>query len=126
MYGHEDWQKGSWEWYRFAAALPSIAIPILGESGSGLAYTGRCILTGWSVFNTTSTAGNLAIRNGQDANGQIVAQLAIPASGNAPMPPGQAGIIIDVGIFTVLTTAVVTGALYVTPLFHLPKTPPGR
>lgn len=118
--------KGSWEWLRFAAQLPSRAIPFTNQAAPFLGFGGRCIVTGLSWNNTATTAGRVDILDGVDGNGGIAwrAPAVATALGSAAIPPN--GIMLEIGCWLNLNSVTLTGALLVIPLWHYDWTPPGE
>ena len=118
--------KGSWEWLEFAAQLPAKPVPLVSLAASGALYSGRCILAGASVTNTATTAGQLNLLDGTDSKGQIVSVLPLAAGAAAYPVFGPAGVLMELGVFATVTTATITGSVYVIPLWHEWLTPPGE
>ena len=118
--------KGSFEWLALAATLPADPVPLPAGGGSGLVEPGRHILAGLAVVNTATTAGTVQILDGQDSKGQSVAAWSIPASGglNPTLPTG--GILLEVGCYIVVTSAILIGGVHLIHLWRYPFTPPGE
>jgi hypothetical protein len=75
--------------------------------------SGKCILFGYSVRETTGAVGaTLQILNGMDATGLEVVGVQLNPSGAARDWFGTQGIRTDVGIFPVIT-GTVKGAIWV-------------
>lgn len=120
------WQLDDWEWMRFAAEMPAVAVPLPTASGTGLLSGGRCILAGWSLQNTATTAGVITLVNGQDSSGMTIVTLGLAAAATDNGRPGITGVIMDVGLFYSVSTGTWKGAVFMIPLDHYPNTPPGR
>lgn len=118
--------KASWPWLEFAAGLPSSHVAVPGNGPWGQLATGRYLLTGATLVNTGTAAATVVIRDGQDANGDVIASLVVPAGGGLPWQGPAAGILAEVGLWAASPGAAVSGAIYVVPLWHYDKTPPGR
>lgn len=87
--------------------------------------SGRFILAGAGLVNSATTAGTVTIYDGGGANGLLVAQLSVPASGSLPYNAPLHGVLLEIGCFVQLSGAGLTGAIYLIPLWHFPNTAPG-
>lgn len=90
-----------------------VAIP--GTPATQLIESGRLVLYGWSLVNSSTAAVTVSIRDGQDATGLVVAPVVVPASGNAVEFLGDPGIGLDIGCFLTGLAGVITGTLYLKP-----------
>lgn len=117
------WPQGDLDWIQKISDSPADPIPVPGLNVAGLIETGQLILFGGSLVNSATVATTITVRDGQDASGGFVAQLTIPASGNALLSLPRAGVIIELGLFITGLGGVVTGALYVAHLWKYPFTP---
>lgn len=117
--------KGSWGWLEYASQLPAKPVALPSATGNGLVYSGRCILAGASVFNSATTSGGLNLLDGVDNKGLIAATIPLAATTgfNGDLAPN--GVLMEIGIFATITTATISGAIYVIPLWHQRLTPPG-
>ena len=120
-------QARSYEWFQFAAQLPADPVPIASPGGTQLIESGRSILTGIAATNSATAAGSFQVLDGQDAKGQLALPGQIAASGAVLLDvPGQ-GVLLENGCYLVVTTAVLTGVLYLIHLWRYPGlTPPGE
>lgn len=126
MEHHRDWQKESWEWLQFAASLPAMPIPLPSLAASQILYSGRCLLTGYSLQNNGTAAGGVNLLNGQDTTGLIAVILPLTAQQAVSNTAGTMGVLMDMGVYAQITTAVIRGSVYIVPLEHLPFTMPGH
>jgi len=110
----------------FAAGLPSKHVALPGPSQWGLVAPGRSLFTGVTLVNTSGAAVTVTIRDGQDASGDPMAILVVPATSALPYVGPSSGILAEVGIFVASPGAGVTGALLFVPLWHYPNTAPGE
>jgi hypothetical protein len=122
----ERWQRDSWDWLLAAARLPSKAVSFTAQAAATEIFRGRCLLTGYAVQNTVTTAGGFNIYDGADANGQLVLPVLIASSSylNEHLPRG--GVQMDQGIYLSPSAAVLTGSVFLVPLWDYPFTPPGH
>jgi hypothetical protein len=118
--------ESSWEWLEFAAQLPSKPVPVAGQTASFLAFPGRAILTGGFLQNTGGGNGSVLIRDGMDATGAVMAGASLAAGSLNSVNLPVKGILIEIGVYVTVTTATLTGALYVVPLWHYGLTAPGE
>lgn len=119
-------QKSSWEWLQFAASLPADPIPLNGALTGQLVETGRQILMGGSLVNSASVARTWNVYDGYDNTGVQVAQITVPAAGNAPLAMPAAGVLFETAVFARFSGGLVTGSLWVVHLWKYPFTPPGE
>lgn len=117
--------KGSWEWLRFAAQLPSSPQFVSGQAANTLIYSGRCILTGATFLNSGTAPGQAILHDGQDVSGGVVSvtPIAASAAGNPVLP--SMGVLCELGVFLEVTTATLKGSVFVIPLWHYEYTEPG-
>lgn len=118
--------KGDWEWLEFAANLPSNPQFVINQSASGLVFGGPCILTGASFSHSGTAAGTIQLLDGLDATGGAVNAFSIAAGSNGQASLPSKGVLMELGVYLKLTTAIVTGSVYVVPLWHYRGTPPGE
>lgn len=89
-----------------AAARP------FGFGASGLVVGGATLLVGWSVRETTGAAGaTVEIRDGSSA-GTLVGASSLAAGLSETQWAGDRGIGVQGGLFVVLVSGAVTGALW--------------
>lgn len=125
-YGRIAGLKGSWEWLEYASQLPAKAVPLVGQAAGTLIFGGRCILAGASVFNNATTSGGINLLDGTDSKGQIVALLPLAANSGFTADIAPNGVLMEIGVFVTVSTANITGSIYVVPLWHQRMTPPGE
>lgn len=125
-YEHRDKYLGSWNWLAAASELPAMVLPVRSLSAGGQLFTGRCIFRGYSLANVATTAGQFAVLDGQDATGITAAISDVAASSSTYDNPAVKGVLMDLGIYLAITTATLTGALWIVPLWDYPHTMPGR
>ena len=126
LHARERGQKGSWGWLEMASSVAADPLPLNSLSGNTLLQGGQLVLRGMCAVNTATTAGVVQILDGNDAKGQPVLNIAVPAGGNCnPAIPGH-GILLDIGCYLVLTTVTLTGAVYVVNRWNYPWSPPGE
>ncbi|MGH7239408.1 MAG: hypothetical protein ACREHG_04990 [Candidatus Saccharimonadales bacterium] len=76
--------------------------------------TGMIMLHGWSIANpSATTAGEIDVYNGDDANGQLAAGIIVPASDSKTHFMGLPGILLDVGLAVDVALAGMVGVLWV-------------
>ena len=119
-------QKGSWEWLALAAQLPAKAIPQAGGMATGLVASGRYLFKGVTCNNTATAAGVVVVRDGQDASGVPVFNLAVPASSPASSPFLSDGVLCEGGLYVVATGLTGTLTIWAAPLKHYAYWPPGE
>lgn len=117
--------KLSWEALAFFASLPASPNTFTAQSGSGRLVTGRYVVTGYSGINAATTAGTIALYDGQDATGEFISAAVVPASSAFNVALPNQGVQTDIGLFIVVTTATVTGSVLMVPLWTYNVTPPG-
>lgn len=115
----------SWDWLYFAAQLPANPIPVPSTSASKLVYSGRCILTGGVFTNSGGGAGSVQLLDGQDNTGTLVGAAAVAAGATSPITIAGQGVLCELGVYLVVTTATIIGSAWIIPLWHDQKTPPG-
>lgn len=118
--------EASWDWLQFAAGLPSRHVTVPGPVPWGVLAKGRSIVTGAALVNSSGAAVTVVIRDGEDASGDIIASLVVPANGGLTWQAPSAGVLAEIGVFAANPGAGITGAVYFTPLWHYPWTPPGK
>ena len=118
--------KGSWEWLHFAAGLPAKPFQLDAVTASKALVGGRYILTGGSFNNTATTAATVTVYDGQDATGEIIAQLTVPASSSLLLSTANDGVLTEIGLFVGVSGGTITGSLWAVPLWHYNITPPGQ
>lgn len=116
---------GSWEWLRYAAQLPAKSVPFAGAAADMLLYSGRCLLTGGVVNNGNAGGQTFALRDGQDASGVLLYQVFLNTGSNAypALPPN--GVLCEIGVWAHVSGGPMSGSVFVVPLWHGPRTPPG-
>lgn len=124
-HGRERLERESWEWLHFAAQLPAKAINLTTPAAGGLIAGGRWVLTGYSLFNESTSAVSFWVYDGQDGNGKLVVPNQVPASGYLQENLPGRGILIDEGIYVGISGGVVEGSVFAIPLWKYGKTPPG-
>lgn len=117
--------KGSWEWLSFAASLPAKPYQLRAVTASQLLNTGRYIFVGAVFNNTATTAATVTVHDGQDANGEIVGQVTVPASSSLPLNTANDGVLCEIGLYVEIATGTITGSVWAVPLAHYNITPPG-
>jgi hypothetical protein len=118
--------ESSWDWLGFAAGLPGKHVALPGPTAWGLVAPGRSLFLGATLANTSGAAVTVTIRDGQDASGDVLAVLVVPANGGLPYVGPSSGVMAEVGIFIASPGASISGALYFVPLWHYPNTAPGE
>ena len=122
---HIEGLKGSWEWLEFAAQLPAKPMPLVSATANTLVYSGRCILAGASVFNNGTAAGGINLLDGLDGKGAIVTLIPLAANSGQTLELAPQGVLMEIGVFATISTATITGSIYIIPLWHERLTPPG-
>lgn len=122
--GHD--LKSSWDWLAFCATLPADPVPLSGALTGQLVATGRHILMGGTLVNTASTASTWNVYDGMDNTGAQIAQISVPAAGNAPLQMPASGVLCETAIFARYSGGLVTGSLWIVHLWKYPFTPPGE
>lgn len=116
---------GSWEWLEFAARLPAKYVPLAQTGADKLIMSGRCLLLGADLFNMATNGGTVTIYDGTSANGSVAAQIGFPADTTVNYrSPGQ-GVLLEQGCWLSPSSVTVQGCVFVVPLWHGPRTPPG-
>lgn len=123
---HRDRQLDSWEWLLEANSLPSKPLPLSSYTGNSLLFSGRCILTGGSFENTGGGAGTMQLLDSTNNAGQVVAIFPLAAGGSYTGSIVRGGVLIDIGVFAVISSATILGSVFVIPLWHYPETAPGH
>lgn len=118
--------KGSWEWLAFAATLPADPVALTGAPTGQLVGTGRHILMGGTLVNTATTASTWNVYDGMDNTGTQIAQVTVPAGGNAPLAMPASGVLCETAVFARYSGGLVTGSLWIVHLWKYPFTPPGE
>jgi hypothetical protein len=119
-------QKSSWDWLRFAAALPAKPEPVNNLSAGKLIYKGRCIAIGCALNNSSTNGGILTVYDGEDANGTNAGAYGFAASNSLKQTFGLLGVLHEIGVFLSPSAGSLTGALWVIPLWQYNVTPPGE
>jgi hypothetical protein len=118
--------ESSWSWLEFAAGLPGKHVALPGPTAWGLVAPGRSLFLGATLVNTSGAAVTVTIRDGQDASGDPVAILVVPATAGLPYVAPSSGLLAEVGLFIASPGAAVSGVLHFVPLWHYPNTAPGE
>lgn len=93
-----------------AAARP------FGFGASGLVVGSATLLVGWSVRETSGAAGAVVeIRDGSAA-GELVGASSLPAGTSDTVWAGDRGVGVQGGLFVVLVSGAVSGALWAIPV----------
>lgn len=120
----QDW-KQRWEWLNFAAGLPAKPFQLSGVTASQKLNLGRYIFVGGSLNNTATTAATVTLYDGQDATGEIIFQVTVPASSSLSVNTANDGVLAEIGLFLAVSGGTVTGSIWAVPLWHYNITPPG-
>lgn len=108
-----------------AGNLPADPVPLPAAGAGGLVESGRNVITGGSLVNTATTAATVTLYDGQDAKGGQIAQFNVPASSALPFTFPNRGVLLEMGLFVVVTGGVITGSAYLIHLWRYPFTPAG-
>lgn len=108
-----------------AGNLPADPVPLPAAGAGGQVETGRSVITGVNLINTATTAATVTLYDGQDAKGGQIAQYNIPASTASPFVFPNRGVLLEMGLFVVVTGGVVVGTAYLIHLWRYPFTPIG-
>lgn len=120
------WPQGSLEWLLQIGNVPADPVPAPVAGTGGLVESGQLALFGGSLQNTATTAATVTLFDGMDAKGGQVAIMSIAASSTFQLNLPRAGVLLEMGLFMVVTGGVVVGTLYVAHLWKYPFTPPGE
>lgn len=93
---------------------------------TGLVASGRYLFKGVTCNNTATAAGLVVVRDGQDAGGVPMFNLAVPASSPASSPFLGDGLLCEVGLYVVAAGLTGTLTIWAVPLKHWPAWPPGE
>lgn len=118
--------KGSWEWLEFAASLPSQPNQFIAVTAGQLLLSGRYLVTGITINNTSTNAGTVTLYDGQDTTGTIVLAQHFSASGTQTTPTVPNGVLCEIGVFMNVTAGSISGAVWAVPLSEIAGTPPGE
>lgn len=118
--------KGSWEWLAFAAGLPAKPILVPGISADTQLFTGRCIFKGFSVRNNSGGSSNFDLYDGHDANSPAISLQSTSSSQVSAVTLTGGGILVENGIFVHAIAGPINGSIFVVPLWHGERTPPGE
>lgn len=118
--------KGSLEWLAFVANLPARIEPINVPLGGGLVVPGRGILTGVNLINSATAASTVTLIDGQDSKGLNIAQYTVAGSGNLSPNFPVKGVLVEIGVFLSYSGGLISGSVYVVPLWRYPFTAPGE
>lgn len=118
--------KLDWEWMSFAATLPAKPFQFLNLAANKYLLSFRCIVVGLSLNNSATAGGLLTLYDGQDANGEIIAQQGYAASSTVNQLLGTTGVLAENGVFLGVSGGTLTGAVWAIPLWHYNVTPPGE
>lgn len=101
-----------------AAPIPVTVSSVTGSSG--LLFQGTGLIIAITAAESTGSAGaRYKLHDGQDSTGQLIAALAAPANGFAPVAPAGPGIYFKDGIYV----EAVSGAMNLT-VTYLPLLSP--
>lgn len=117
--------KGSWEWLSFATTLPAQPVPLPGISAGYQAMTGRCVLTGVSGLNLSTTNGHVDIYDGLDTTGGFAWRFSVSAGSTATTALPNRGVLLEIGCFVVPSGIQFSGSALLIPLWDYEWTPPG-
>lgn len=117
--------KASYEWLNFAASLPATHVGYKGQSANFQGFKGRCILTALFVNNGNAAGQTIVLHDGEDASGPIVHQAFITNGANQNQPFSPRGILCETGVYIELFAGPWNVTLFVVPLWHYDRTPPG-
>lgn len=120
------WPQGSLEWLLQIGNIPADPVPAPSAGAGGLVESGQLALFGGSLNNTAATAATVTLFDGMDAKGGQVAIMIIPATSTFQLNLPRAGVLLEMGLFMVVTGGVAVGTLYVAHLWKYPFTPPGE
>jgi hypothetical protein len=105
----DHYQLPDW-WTGLPPAEPASFQP---AAGNHLIVSGRGVLTGWVIDSTDGAAGHtVAILDGIDANGTIIAQYRVGTNAHDITPAGYTGVIFQNGLYVVDSSAFLRGALW--------------
>lgn len=121
----QDW-KGRWDWLNFAAGLPAKPFQLKAVTASQTMTSGRYIFVGGVFNNTATTAATVTVYDGQDATGEIIGQVTVPASSSLSLNTANDGVLAEIGLFVAVSGGTVTGSVWAVPLWHYNITPPGE
>lgn len=79
-------------------------------------FTGRCILTGWSLQNTSAAADFAVIYDGGSAAGQKVGVSRTAAGNTDTEHCGPSGVLVQNGLYVAQSVGTIAGTLWVIPL----------
>lgn len=118
--------QGSLEWLIAISSVPAdpVGVP-LGGAG-GLVETGQLILFGGSFDNVSTNAAVVQLLDGGDAKGTLVAKFIIPASSQFQLSLPRAGVLCEIGLFSIVTGGSLAGTAYIGHVWKYPFTPPGE
>lgn len=89
------------------------AVPIGSAAGATKRpRTTAGALIGWSVRETAGAAATVVLRDGCDANGDVVAEISLAANGAQTIWLGPAGVNVSQGLYVDLVAGAVEGAAY--------------
>jgi hypothetical protein len=97
----------------FTGLPPAEAFNFQNVAGNHLLVSGRGVLTGWVIDSTDGAAGHtVAILDGTDANGSIIAQYRVGTNAHDITPAGYTGVIFQNGLYVVDASAFLRGTLW--------------
>lgn len=117
--------KGSWEWLKFAAQLPANPILFNNVTGHLTVFSGRCIVTGMSAFNSSVSGSNVDLYDGTDGSGIPFDVLPFGSSAPFSRTYGGQGILLESGLHMYTGAATLAGSAWLIPLWHDDYTEPG-
>lgn len=120
------WPQGDLAWLIAIGNVAADAVPLPAAGAGGLVESGQMSLLGGSLVNAGTAAATVTIYDGQSNNSAFLCQVTVPAAGNANLSLPRAGIMCEIGLFTVVSGGSVTGSLYVQHYWKYPFTPPGE
>lgn len=96
-------------------ALPDAdtAIAVVVTSVSKLLVSRQCQLMGWAFRETAGAAAAARLHNGSSANGQYLAILSFPASGESVSTTSGRGIAASSGIYLEVVQGTIEGVVWV-------------
>lgn len=86
-----------------------------GLAANTLIISGRCVLMGWALVNTSAAPIVIEFYDGQDTKGTECGALRMAATSDDHQQFGPDGIVCEIGLFMVIPAAGLIGAVYYRP-----------
>lgn len=93
----------------------AVPIPLYAAAFNGQIASGRWLLCGWSLFNSSTNAGNLNLYDGASTGDRRIATIALAASGFNTQWLDIEGVRIELGLYQQIVGGLISGVVYLRP-----------